>query len=114
MAYDSRVRAGNTSPAADWVINRTFQYKGQTLHGFIGSPAQMDFIFTVNYNMNKVNIYKVLQSLGYTPTYATVTWWTCQQADATHAHGWAGTSWNYNATGNNKTATKGVLPLFSI
>lgn len=114
MAYDSRVRVGNTSPAADWVISRTFQYKGQTLHGFIGSPAQMDFIFTVNYNTNKVNIYKVLQSLGYTPTYATSSWWTCQQYDASHAHGWNSSSWLYNVTGNTKLSDKGVLPFFSI
>ena len=110
MAYDSRVKLNITSPAADWVVRQTLQYKGQTLYGFIGSVSQLNFIFPLNYPTNKNNIYKVLSSLGFTPNYAGQSWWSSVQANA-------GNSWNWNGStfsSSYKGSSFGVLPFFAI
>ena len=111
MAYDARVLLGTVSPAAEFANQQTFLYNGENLVGYIGTRAQMAYLYNTSSASNLQDIYCVLGLLGFTPNYYDRTTWSSSQYSQANAWGWIGASHFWGSYG--KTGANGVLPVFS-
>jgi hypothetical protein len=96
------------SPAAEWAIRQSFNYKGQILHGFIGSRLQITDLYD---SSNSTSINRILRGLGYTSEFINrITASSNQNGIQTQNRL---TSGSWTSGGSHKYDTAVITPFFS-